>query len=85
MERPISDIKTLGDWIRARRIAKNHAPYHLAHKMGIAHSVIRSRETGVSQPESNQLIQLSEILELRRGLSQKTHSASGLCPLLANH
>jgi len=44
-------VKTIGDWIRARRIEKNLTPGHLGAKMGIAQAVIRAWEEGKTEPD----------------------------------
>jgi len=55
-------IKTVGDWIQARRLAKNLTRCHLALKMGIATALVRSWEDGSSQPDKRQLAILANFL-----------------------
>jgi DNA-binding transcriptional regulator YiaG len=57
----ISNIKTLGDWIQAKRIGQNLTPGHLAAKMGITHAVIFLWENGTSQPSRHQIEILTRI------------------------
>lgn len=57
----ITSVKTLGDWIRANRIAKMFAPHNLGAKMGITHSIIRSWEDGTSRPTGQQIRDLTRI------------------------
>jgi ribosome-binding protein aMBF1 (putative translation factor) len=61
--KPLPDnIQTIGDWIRTKRTEKNLTSGHVAFKMGIADSVVRSWEDGSSQPNSQQLKELTDIL-----------------------
>ena len=55
-------IQTIGDWIQAMRAEKNLTPGHLAAKMGIAAGVVRSWESGTSQPDDRQLKVLANLL-----------------------
>lgn len=55
----VANAKTLDDWIKAKREAKNLTPSHLAAKMGIAAAVIYSWEDNTHQPDSQQLADLS--------------------------
>jgi transcriptional regulator with XRE-family HTH domain len=55
-------IKTLGDWIQVRRHEKNLTYGHLSAKMGIATSLVQSWETGISQPNVQQLKVLASLL-----------------------
>jgi DNA-binding transcriptional regulator YiaG len=57
-------IKTIGDWIYVKRVEKNLTSGHLALKMGIAAAMIQAWESGNSQPDSQQLIVLANILGL---------------------
>jgi DNA-binding transcriptional regulator YiaG len=54
------NIQTIADWIKVKRIEKNLTPHHLAAKMGIATSLVRSWESGGSQPDSKQLQDLAK-------------------------
>ena len=56
-----SSVKTIGDWIKAKRIGKKLTPGHLALKMGIAHKLICSWEDGASQPNNEQIRDLIKI------------------------
>jgi len=56
-----ANIQTIGDWILFKRAEKNLTSGHVAAKMGIADSVVRSWEAGVSQPDSRQLKELTNI------------------------
>ena len=49
------NIKTIGDWIKIRRETKNLTSGHVAAKMGIAQSVVRSWECGAGHPDKRQL------------------------------
>jgi transcriptional regulator with XRE-family HTH domain len=53
------NIKTTGDWLKVKRIAKNLTPSHVAMKMGIVYSL----EGSLWQPDSQQLKSLAQILE----------------------
>jgi DNA-binding transcriptional regulator YiaG len=55
-------VKTIGDWIQAMRVEKNLTSGHVAAKMGIATSVVRSWEDGTSQPDDRQLKVLATLL-----------------------
>jgi len=55
-------IKTIGDWIRVKRIEKNLTSGHVALKMGIASALVCSWEDGTSQPNSRQLEILANLL-----------------------
>jgi ribosome-binding protein aMBF1 (putative translation factor) len=55
------NIETVGDWIKVKRIQKNLTSGHVAAKMGIAQSVVRSWERGASQPDKWQLEVLRDI------------------------
>jgi DNA-binding transcriptional regulator YiaG len=55
-----ASIQTIGDWIQVKRQEKNLTPGHLAAKMGIATVLVRSWESGASQPDSKQLQELAK-------------------------
>jgi ribosome-binding protein aMBF1 (putative translation factor) len=57
-------IKTLGDWIRVKRIEKNLTSGHLALKMGIASALVCSWEDGTSQPDERQIEILTNFFNL---------------------
>jgi DNA-binding transcriptional regulator YiaG len=54
------NIKTIAGWIKVKRTEKNLTPGHLAAKMGIAMVLVRSWESGASQPDSKQLQDLAK-------------------------
>jgi ribosome-binding protein aMBF1 (putative translation factor) len=56
------NIKSLGDLIQVKRHEKNLTAGHLALKMGIATTLVRSWEDGSSQPNSQQLKTLADLL-----------------------
>ena len=66
-----TSIKTMGDWIKVKRTDKNLTSGHVATKMGIAQSLVRSWEAGESRPDSQQL----KVLEIIFG--------TALAPILA--
>lgn len=55
-------IKTIGDWIRVKRIERNLSAYHLAGKMGIATALVYSWEGNIQQPDCQQLKVLASVL-----------------------
>jgi ribosome-binding protein aMBF1 (putative translation factor) len=57
------NIKTTGDWLKVKRIAKNLTPSHVATKMGIATSLVYSLENNNWQPDIQMLKSLAQILE----------------------
>lgn len=56
-----SSVKTLGCWIRAKRIEKNFTPGQLGARMGIAQAVVRAWEEGAKEPDGLQLAFLEKI------------------------
>jgi DNA-binding transcriptional regulator YiaG len=58
-----ASIKTLGDWIRAKRQEKQLSPYHLAAKMGIATALVQSWENGTCQPDDRQRQMLRTVFD----------------------
>jgi DNA-binding transcriptional regulator YiaG len=58
------NIKTIGEWILIKRIGKNLTSGHVAAKMGIAQSVVRSWEEGTIRPDSLQMKVLATIFGL---------------------
>jgi DNA-binding transcriptional regulator YiaG len=68
-------IKTIGDWILVKRMAKNLTTGHLALKMGITTSLVYSWENGTDQPNSQQLKILSSVL----GFDSKDFAKLNLC------
>jgi len=57
-----ANAKTIGDWLKYKRILKNLTPGHVAIKMGIATSLVCSWESSIRQPDSQQLKSLAQIL-----------------------
>ena len=57
-----SNIKTVGDWIKFKRMERNLTLGHVAAKMGIATSLVCSWESSTRQPDSQQLVVLSSVL-----------------------
>jgi len=55
-------MKTVGDWLKVKRLEKNLTPGQVAVKMGIATSLICSWERSSWQPDSQQLKSLAQIL-----------------------
>jgi ribosome-binding protein aMBF1 (putative translation factor) len=55
------NVKTIGEWIKVKREAKNLTSGHVATKMGIAQSVVRSWEDGNSQPDHQQFKFLAKL------------------------
>jgi ribosome-binding protein aMBF1 (putative translation factor) len=58
-------IKTIADWIQAKRTEKNLTPCHLAAKMGIAAALVRSWEDGTREPDDEQLRVLITVLGIQ--------------------
>jgi ribosome-binding protein aMBF1 (putative translation factor) len=70
-----SVIKTLGDYIQAKRYEKGLHPYQVAAKMGIAASLISAWERGTSAPDERQWQSLSTLLSFDAGVNfPKPHS-----------
>ena len=57
-----SNVKTLGDWLKVKRLEKNLTPGHVAEKMGIATSLVRAWESCTRQPDIHQIKLLAAIL-----------------------
>ena len=53
---------TLGDWIRVKRREKHLTRFHLANRMGISTTLVRSWESGNGQPCEQQLKTVEVIL-----------------------
>jgi len=62
-----TSIKTIGDWIQVKRQEKNLALGHLAAKMGIAATLVRSWEDGTIQPDGRQMEVLANFLGFDAG------------------
>ena len=56
------NVKSLGDWLKVKRIDKNLTPHHVAEKMGIASGLVILWETGISLPDSQQMTDLAATL-----------------------
>ena len=57
-----ANVKTLGKWLKMKRIEKNLTPHNVAEKMGIASANICSWETGIGTPDSQYMTLLATIL-----------------------
>jgi transcriptional regulator with XRE-family HTH domain len=55
--------KTVGDWLKVKRLEKNLTSGQVAAKMGIAASLVYSWEINTRQPDGQQLKVLSSVLE----------------------
>jgi ribosome-binding protein aMBF1 (putative translation factor) len=64
-----ASIQTIGDLIQVKRMEKNLTPGHLAAKMGIATTLVRSWEDGTIQPDKQQLMALANHLRFDAGVS----------------
>jgi len=64
----VDSTKTIGGWIKAQRERKNLAPYHLALKMGIAHSLVLAWESNACKPNSQQWASLGRAFGLEAGI-----------------
>ena len=54
--------KTVGDWLKSKRMAKKLMPYHVAEKMGIATELVLAWEGDISTPNEQQWHTLSKLL-----------------------
>jgi transcriptional regulator with XRE-family HTH domain len=68
--------KTIGDWMRAKRLAKNLRPFHVAGKMGIATSLVLAWERGIQTPDERQWQTLSDLLSFDLGMALPKPGAS---------
>jgi DNA-binding transcriptional regulator YiaG len=50
-----TNIKAISDWMKIKRTQKNLTSGHVAFKMGIAQSSVRSWEDGTSGPSKEQI------------------------------
>ena len=57
-----ANVKTLGDWLRFKRMEKNLTQGHVAAKMGIASAIVCSWESGAKMPDSQQMAFLATVL-----------------------
>jgi DNA-binding transcriptional regulator YiaG len=56
------NMRTVGDWLKVKRLEKNLTRGHAAAKMGIATSLVCSWESSTQLPDSNQLKILTAVL-----------------------
>ena len=61
-------IKTLGDYIQAKRYEKGLHPYQVAGKMGIETALILAWESGTRTPDEKQWQMLSDLLSFDSGV-----------------
>jgi DNA-binding transcriptional regulator YiaG len=63
-----SAIRTLGDYIQAKRYEKGLHPYQVAGKLGIATSLVSAWERGTQTPDEKQWQMLSVLLSFDSGV-----------------
>lgn len=68
-------IKTLGDFIQAKRYEKGLHPYQVAGKMGVKTALISAWESGICKPDEKQCQILSDLLGFDSGVD--FHNSSG--------
>jgi ribosome-binding protein aMBF1 (putative translation factor) len=69
-------IKTLGDYIQAKRYENGLHPYQVAGKMGIETALVLAWESGTRTPDEKQWQMLSDLLSFDSGVDlPKPHSA----------
>ena len=56
-------MKTVGDWLKVKRLEKNLTRSHVAAKMGIATSLVCAWENNTKQPDNQQLEVLAYFLD----------------------
>jgi len=61
-------IKTLGDYIQAKRYENGLHPYQVASKMGIETALVLAWERGTSKPDEKQWQMLSDLLSFDSGV-----------------
>ena len=61
-------IKTLGDYIQAKRYEKGLHPYQVAGKMGIETALVLAWESGIRKPNEKQWRMLSDLLSFDSGI-----------------
>ena len=67
-------IRTLGDYIQAKRYEKGLHPYQVAGKMGVETKLILAWENGTRAPDEKQWRLLSDLLSFDSGVDfQKPH------------
>jgi len=70
-------IKTLGDYIQAKRYEKGLHLHQVAGKMGIATSLVSAWENGTQRPDEKQWQTLSDLLSFDSGVDfSKPHGGS---------
>lgn len=57
------NTKTVGDWLKVKRLEKNLTRSHVAAKMGIATSLVCAWENDTQQPDNQQLRMLASVLD----------------------
>lgn len=57
------NMKTVGDWLKVKRLEKNLTRSHVAAKMGIATSLVCAWENDTQQPDNQQLRMLASVLD----------------------
>ena len=61
-------IRTLGDYIQAKRYEKGLHPYQVAGKMGVETALILAWESGINKPDRKQWRMLSDLLSFDSGI-----------------
>ena len=61
-------IRTLGDYIQAKRYEKGLHPYQVAGKMGVETALISAWESGIRKPNEKQWRMLSVLLSFDSGV-----------------
>jgi ribosome-binding protein aMBF1 (putative translation factor) len=61
-------IRTLGDYIQAKRYEKGLHPYQVAGKMGVETALILAWENGTRKPDEKQWQMLSNLLSFDSGV-----------------
>jgi len=81
------NIKTVGDWLKVKRLEKNLTPGRVATKMGVATSLVCSWESNFQQPDSRQLEILSSVLGFNaKDFEKLTSNPTNLaCLVIENH
>lgn len=73
-------IKTLDDYIQAKRYEKGLHPYQIGGKMGIETALVLAWESGIRKPDENQWQMLSDLLSFDSGVDfPKPHRGRLLC------
>jgi ribosome-binding protein aMBF1 (putative translation factor) len=66
-------IRTLGDYIQAKRYEKGLHPYQAASKMGVETALISAWESGTRTPDEKQWRMLSDLLSFDSGVDFPKH------------